>query len=48
MELNEFHDIHKSVGAIGNSMQQATADATNDVFCEAVKKVDYFAIMTKL
>lgn len=47
MELNEFHDIHKSVGAIGNSIQQATADATNDVFCEAVKKVDYFAIMTK-
>lgn len=47
MELNEFHDIYKGAGAIGNSMQQNHADATNDVFCDAVAKVDCFAIMTK-
>lgn len=46
MELNEFHDIHKGVGTIGNAMQQAKAEAMDDVFCNAVKEVDYFAIMT--
>lgn len=46
MELNEFHDIHKAAGAIGNAMQKANADATNDVFCNVVNKVDCFAIMT--
>lgn len=47
MELNEFHDIHKGAGAIGNSMQQAKAEATDMVFCEAVSKIDCFAIMTR-
>lgn len=47
MELNEFHDIYKGAGAIGNLMQQKQADATNEVFCNAVAKVDCFAIMTK-
>lgn len=47
MELNEFHDIYKGAGAIGNSMQQKQADTTNEVFCKAVAKVDCFAIMTK-
>lgn len=47
MELNEFHDIHKGAGAISNSMQKCRADATSAVLCEAVKKVDCFAVMTK-
>ena len=47
MELNEFHDIYKGAGAIGNSLQQKQADTTNDVFCKAVAKIDCFAIMTK-
>lgn len=46
MELNEFHDIHKGAGAIGNALQLANANATDFVFCNAIAKVDVFAIMT--
>lgn len=47
MELNEFHDIHMSAGAIGNAFQLANANATDILFRSAVAKVDIFAIMTK-
>jgi glycosyltransferase involved in cell wall biosynthesis len=46
MELNEFHDIYKETGAIGNSLQQASADATNDAFLKVISKIDRFAFMT--
>lgn len=47
IELNEFHDIHKGVGAIGNSIQHKRADITERIFTAAIQKIDCFAIMTK-
>lgn len=47
IELNEFHDIHKGNGAIGNSRQKTDADKTALSFEKALMHIDRFAIMTK-
>jgi glycosyltransferase involved in cell wall biosynthesis len=46
IELNEFNDIYKGETQ-GNFLQKRKAQRDNQVFMEAVGKIDLFAVMTK-
>lgn len=47
IELNEFNDIYKGQGQIGNALQLRKAKLGNMNFVKAVTKIDLFAVMTK-
>lgn len=46
IELNEFNDIYKGDGQIGNALQLRKAEIENTNFMTAVSKIDLFAVMT--
>ena len=46
IELNEFNDLHKEV-TTGNKLQRRKALNTENIFNNAIIKIDYLAVMTK-
>ncbi len=47
IELNEFDDIYKENGSIGNWLQRRKALHTQRTFAKAISLIDLFAIMTQ-
>lgn len=47
IELNEFNDIYKEQGATNNIMHNKIAIQSEQIFCDAIGKIDCFVIMTK-